>query len=258
MNNTDRQSIATFSCGVGKHDVHWRPGHYAETCQRCGMTAPAMRLETADPVRAASLSGLQQDKAAIDAELRPRFADPFIQTAVEMVRASGNFIINGTDVMVQDRNAPGGAVLIHVTRTMLDDPRNCGLLLEESSCKHCGSLVCDCDQYIWAYRYRLRNGVQKWACVDEDAGDQRASVVRFREKAAKGDAASGITQGPVQRLSEPPYDFCGEPMLDIDFGSLQRAAEKDIVESVPWWKRKLWHLGARIESFGLKVQGWAE
>ena len=75
---------------------------------------------------------------------------------------------------------------------------------ERWACKDCGAAPCDCKKAIWSFRYRNTvSGKEDWS-HGGTRYNRKEAVVWQRHHTTNG---SGYEIGPVQRITEPAYDF---------------------------------------------------
>lgn len=76
-------------------------------------------------------------------------------------------------------------------------------LAKPGACKDCGASPCDCGEPIWDYWYRF-NGIDAPRWEHHGTGRCRQEMV---ESANRMRDRGRHTPGPVQRITDPPYEF---------------------------------------------------
>lgn len=85
-------------------------------------------------------------------------------------------------------------------------------------CPNCKAAPCDCDKPIWSWVYRSgthpggawRGGLPIGETGLRPRGEYRHVLVDLHTQAADG----GIQRGPIQRITEPPFQFEPKPVWD--------------------------------------------
>ena len=76
-------------------------------------------------------------------------------------------------------------------------------------CSDCGASPCDCEQRIWNARTRNKNGHDDWA---KGIGFGQPAVMTRADAVEYCSRLSVTCIGPIQRITEPPFDFDASPV----------------------------------------------
>jgi hypothetical protein len=109
-------------------------------------------------------------------------------------------------------------------------------------CGECRSSPCDCSKPIWSWRYRSNEyPAGAWRRSHGGPhGERRSDIVRLHAD----EAPYGVERGPIQRITDPPYEFLSPATRELLLGNCNFCGAFSSVEDVCCDALRIWRMEA--------------
>jgi hypothetical protein len=131
-----------------------------------------------------------------------------------------------------------------------------------AACGDCGASPCDCAAEIWSFRYRNRSNGADWWWGGNAVVAQKAGWAFITQAWRACETAQGRVYefGPVQRTTDPPYEFPKACSVTVDVHNTVPAGglPPDHGKYAHWFSparlaRLLWETNPRVTAFIAQV-----